>query len=199
MMRGAAALASAFVLLGACAHRGTVGDDGLGYAERQARLAAISDWNLRGDIVINTGEDTRRANVNLRQRGDRLDLAVRGTLGAGAFRVTGDADSLTIVRSGETRVLDNPQAQLRAEYGWWLPVASLKYWLLGRPDPDPAFRQRSDRGTAGTLATLEQRDWRIAYEEYQLIDGLLIPRRITLRHSTLHLDVDIDRWETAEP
>jgi outer membrane lipoprotein LolB len=198
MMR-AAALAGAVVLLSACAHTDAIEDDGLGFAERQARLAAVTDWDLSGDIVIDTGEDAKRASVNWKQRGDRLDLRVRGTLGAGAFRVTRDADRLTIVRRGETRVLDDPETQLRDEYGWWLPVTSLEYWLLGRPDPDPAYRQRSNRGAAGRLTMLEQRDWQIVYEEYQLANGLLIPRSVTMHHATLRLDVDIDRWETAMP
>ena len=190
-------LAGAALLLSGCAHR--VGDvtDGLTNAERQARLAAITDWSMDGVLHIDTGEDRYRASVNWEQQDAHFVLLVRGgPLGvAGGFRVRRDASSLTIEQGGEIQVLDDPEGILVADYGWWLPVSSLGHWLLGRPDPD--FARRLDRGPGGTLAELEQRDWRIVYEEYQLIDALLIPRRLKLEHSTLELDLRVDDFEPA--
>lgn len=186
-------LAGAYALLTGCAHRVGDVDDGLNYAERQARLAAIPDWALGGRLGIRTPEENRSANVDWLQSGERLQLEVRGFLGAGSFDVAGDPDNLTIERRGETRVLADPELDLSREFGWWLPVTSLEYWLLGRPDD--RFPRRMDRGPAGTLAELEQRDWHIVYEEYQLAGGLLVPRIIKLTHQTLELTLSIRDWE----
>jgi outer membrane lipoprotein LolB len=188
-------LVGAALIAAACAHREVAVDDGLNNAERQARLAAVADWDMRGRLAIATTERSYQARVAWSQRGSRLELEVRGFLGARSFRIAGDADLLEVEERGESRILTDPEIQLSAEFGWWLPVTSLEYWLLGRPDPD--YPRRLDRGSAGTLTSLDQRDWRVAYEEYQLAGGLLVPRRITLRHASLELRLAVTDWSPA--
>ena len=184
-MRSCAPLVGAVLLLGGCAHTAAV-DDNLTYAERQERLSAIDDWNLSGQLVVDTGERRDRVRVAWEQRAEHLRLTVRGTvIGAGAVRVEGDTSGLVIQARGETRVLDDPETELSNELGWQLPVISLDSWLLGQPDA--AYPSDVDRGPAGAVATLRQRDWRIDYEEYQLADGVLVPRAMTLSHGTLSL------------
>jgi outer membrane lipoprotein LolB len=121
----------------------------------------------------------------------------------GVLRVEGPPDALTVTARGETRTLSDPEAELSELIGWWLPVASLPHWLLGFPDE--AFRSVTEAGTDGTLASLEQRLWRVAYPAYGLapIDEtgkqVLVPRRIELKHDTLALTLTIDDWEPATP
>jgi outer membrane lipoprotein LolB len=182
-------LLSAAALLAACAHRVGELDDGLTFATRQAALAAVTDWNLRGRLIIDTGERRDRVGIAWEQRGEDISLTVRPTVFAGAVRISGDAERLVVEGRGETRVLEDPEVDLSLELGWWLPVTSLEYWLLGRPDA--GFPERTNRGAAGTLATLAQRDWRIVYEQYQLAGGVLVPRNIKFSHSTLELDLTI--------
>jgi outer membrane lipoprotein LolB len=197
MIRLAALVGAAMLLIG-CA-RTAVLDDGLSQNQRQQQLRSLAAWDLEGRLAVDTGERGYQAGVRWRQRDAALDLTVRGLLGAGSFQIVGDGANLTIRARGESEVLSDPERQLSEKFGWWLPVTSLEHWLLGQADP--AFDDRSVRGSGGTLASLEQRSWSIAYEEYQLAAGLLVPRRMTLRHSTLELRLSITGWEpvTAEP
>ena len=74
-------------------------------------------------------------------------------------------------------------------------------WLLGFPDRD--FRAVTEPGSDGTLASLEQRLWRVDYPAYGLaaIGGtggeVLVPRRIDLTHGALTLKLTIDDWQPA--
>jgi len=181
------------IALSACSHMDLVEDD-LDFATRQRALDAISDWDMRGSLVIDTGERSYQARFTWLQRGDRLELLVRGLLGARSFRIEGSSAELTVEASGETQVLTEPERQLSEMLGWWLPVTSAGHWLLGKPDPD--FPAISDQGAAATLATIVQRDWQIRYDEYQLVDGLLVPRRITLTDDPLELILAIRSWES---
>jgi outer membrane lipoprotein LolB len=194
-----ASIAAACCALAACAHQPDGLDDGFDFSERQSRISAVADWDLRGRMTVATPERSHRAGVRWQQRGDRLELTVRGLLGARSFRIEGGPESLTVTEGGDTRILNDPEVELSREFGWWLPVTSLEYWVLGQPDAD--FELRSRRGADGTLRTLDQRDWLIRYEEYQLAAGLLVPRTIILRHDTLELTLNITRWEpvAAEP
>jgi outer membrane lipoprotein LolB len=198
-MRLGAPLLGAALLLTACAHVAAV-DDGLGLDERQNRLAAIPDWDLSGQLVIDTGERRDRARISWAQRGDHLSLTVRGiVIGAGSVRVEGNAERLVIEGRGETRVLDDPEPGLERELGWWIPVTSLEYWLLGQADV--GFPARVNRGAAGAIDSLLQRDWRVEYEEYQLTGGLLVPRALRMTHGSLELRLAAINWAPvlAEP
>ncbi len=72
--------------------------------------------------------------------------------------------------------------------------------------PIPRSTQRRSSGTDGTLASFEQRLWRVAFASYQLAPAkadtgspLLVPRRIDLEHGDLRLRLTIDDWHAGAP
>ena len=154
---------------------------------------------MRGRLAVDTGDGGFQGSFNWRQQDDALELAVRGPLRNGVLQVAGRPNALTVTARGETRTLTDPEAELSALLGWWLPVASLPHWLLGFPDR--GFGASTEPGTDGTLAGLEQRLWRVSYPLYQLapIAGtdqeVLVPRRIDLTHGNLALKLTIDDWQ----
>ena len=184
--------------LAACV-RLPVGTDGRSLAERRETLESVASWELRGRLTIDTGDRAVQGRFTWQQSADALELVVRNPLGAGILRVTGRPDALTVTARGETRTLTDPETGLSDLVGWWLPVASLPDWLLGFPDGD--FRAVTEPGAGGTLASIEQRLWRVEYPEYGLaaIDGtasqVLVPRRIDMTHEALTLKLTIDDWQ----
>jgi outer membrane lipoprotein LolB len=188
----------AAIVLPACAGLPS-GTDGRDLAQRRETLASVPSWEMRGRLVVDTGDRAVQGRFNWRQHEDTLELTVRTFLGAGILQVAGRADALTVTARGETRTLTDPEAELSELVGWWLPIASLPHWLLGFPDP--GFRAATEPGADGTLAALDQRLWRVAYPTYQLgtvagnADATLIPRRIDLTHEELTLQLTIDDWE----
>ena len=195
--RGALALLAAAELC-ACASL-PVGSDGLGLDQRRAALDSVGTWEMQGRLAVDTGEGGFQGSFNWRQQDDALELAVRGPLRNGVLQVAGRPDALTVTARGETRTLTDTEAELSALLGWWLPVASLPHWLLGFPDR--GFGASTEPGTDGTLASLEQRLWRVSYPVYQLApiagtdEEVLVPRRIDLTHGSLALKLTIDDWQ----
>jgi len=185
-------LIAAAALVAGCARLPTQ-SDGLGFGERETRLDAIDRWEMRGRLAIDTGERSFQARFFWRQDETALTLTVRGLLGAGSFEISGTPETLTVRARGETRVLTEPEIELSEMFGWWLPVTSLRDWLVGLPDEAYPATPTIARGT---LVALDQRLWRLDYEEYQLSTaGLLVPRRIALRHAPLELILTVDDWE----
>jgi outer membrane lipoprotein LolB len=197
--RAAAALFFAAALSG-CARLPT-GTDGLSLDRRRQTLESVARWEMRGRLTVDTGERGVQGRFSWIQDGDALELTVRNPLGAGVLRVAGPPDALTVTARGETRTLTDPEAELSELVGWWLPVASLPSWLLGFPDD--GFRAATEPGQDGTLASLEQRLWHVAYESYGLAPlpaastEVLVPSRIELRHRELTLRLTIDDWQPA--
>lgn len=189
-----------------------VGSDGLTYDARRARLTAVDSWETGGRLAVDTGERGFQGSFHWRQRGDELELVVRGfPLRTVVLQVSGTPQALTVTARGDTRVLDDPETQLSELLGWWLPVGSLHAWLLGLPDPQ--FPATTELGAAGALASLDQRLWRVDYASYQLgadrdraapsgaaangSGALLVPRRIDLKHGELGMRLTIDDWHAT--
>ena len=180
--------------LSGCAHA-PVGQDERSFPERQSYLEQLDGWDVRGRIAVDTGERAFQGRFQWQQTADSLDLSIRGPFGAGILQITGPSDHLTVRARGETQELTDPETELSALLGWWLPVTSLGSWLLGFPDP--GFPAETSLGPDDALQSLEQRRWRLTYESYQLTDGVLLPRRIDLAHENLELRVIVDRWQSV--
>lgn len=196
MGRAAAALLCA-AALSACATLPT-GTDGLSLERRRATLESIEAWEMRGRLTVDTGDRGVQGRFSWRQDGDALELTVRNALGAGVLRVAGQPDELIVTARGETRTLTDPELELSELVGWWLPVASLSSWLLGFPDGE--FRAATQPGSDGTLASLEQRLWHVAYQSYGLASietggQVLVPSRVEMSHRDLTLRLTIDDWQ----
>ncbi len=175
----------------------SMSDDGLSAAQRELRLRAADHWEMRGRLAVDTGERAFQARFRWAQADDDLTLTVRGPLGAGSFEISGNADRLTVISRGEQRELSDPEADLSALFGWWLPVTSLPAWLLGLADD--AFPARVERGASGLPDGFEQRRWRIDYDAFQLADAIAVPREIRMVYQPLSLTVLIEDWVPAAP
>jgi outer membrane lipoprotein LolB len=193
MSRGLAAVAAA-VLLGGCAHIAVEEqNDGLSFAERQMRLEALPAWQMRGRLAVSTNDRAFPGSFTWVQNDNQLKVSVRGPLGQGILEVAGSPAELTVKARGEQHVLKDPEADLSQLLGWWMPVESLPEWLLGLPDPK--FGANLDFGRGGTLESFDQRFWHVVYEGYQLVDGMLVPRRIEMTHADLRLKLTVDAWQ----
>jgi outer membrane lipoprotein LolB len=197
------AAAAAAVLLGGCATLPT-GTDALNFEQRRELLQSVDAWEMQGRLTVDTGERSFQGSFNWSQQDDSLDLVVRGPLRNGVLRVEGRPDALSVTARGETRRLTDPETELSELIGWWLPVSSLPNWLLGFPDE--SFRATTEPGADGTLASIEQRLWRVDYTDYGFVamnrpgsSGVLVPRRIGMKHDTLTLTLTIDDWKPAAP
>jgi outer membrane lipoprotein LolB len=189
----AALLAAALIAASGCGQRALVEHDGLRFDERRERLSEIPSWQMRGRIAVDTGERAFQASFRWEQDGDVSTLVVRaGPFGAGAVEVTGSPEEMIVTARGERHVLEDPETDLSALLGWWMPVESLRAWLLGLPDA--AYEAETRIGPTDVLVALDQRLWRLDYDGYQLAEGLLVPRRIDMTYDELGVRLTVDDW-----
>lgn len=171
-------------------------EDGLSYDERRTRLLQTPSWRMNGRIAVNTGTEAFQGRFRWRQTEDEVELSISNPLGMSVLQVIGPPERLTVRAGGETWELADPEPELSALLGWWLPVRSLDAWLLGYADPDFGADQQLSP-TRTELRTLDQRLWRLTYQSYRLHEGLLLPRRIDLAHGALELRVFVDGWQPS--
>jgi outer membrane lipoprotein LolB len=79
-----------------------------------------------------------------------------------------------------------------SKLGFEPPLASLRYWVLGVPDPSHAADEVLD--AEQRLATLRQDGWQVDYGNYSSVDGQWLPSRLTLKRDDVRVRLLVDGW-----
>ena len=85
-------------------------------------------------------------------------------------------------------------AELAARLGFDVPIASLRYWVLGVPDPAQPAEETLDEAQQ-RLATLVQDGWHIDYTDYTSAAGASLPARITLQREAVRVRLLVEDWQ----
>lgn len=164
-----------------------------GWQTRQQVLGGWRSWDFAGRIAVRDGEEGFNGRLEWRQRGRRFDVRISGPFGAGAVEIDGDPQRITVTDGdGAVTELSDAERDLRRRYGWAIPLASLRYWALGLPDPaTPAVTRCGD---AGRLAALRQGGWKVTIDAYGEAAGQPMPHRMTATRHDTRVRIVIDRW-----
>lgn len=192
-MRRAVVLAMAVIVTGCVTPKGVLLPDIADWETRQAVLGGQADWQFSGRIAVRTGDDGFNGKLRYAQEGRGFTATVSGPLGIGTVRLEGDDRSVTLTDNEGIRTeLDDAELELRYRYGWTIPIASLRYWALGIPDPaQPAETALNE---AGQLGTLQQRDWSVSVSRYGEGGGQRMPSRLTAENADTRVRLVIDHW-----
>lgn len=174
------------------------GDPQALWQARAATLQALDSWTFSGRAAL-SGDEVPSRTVRLRwlQHGEAFDIAFQSPIGQRLAELTGDAGGVTLRLPGEAPVAAaGSEALLEAELGWSAPVESLRYWVLGLPDP--AAREAPELDPWGRIVRLRQGGWLVEYDRYFDLDGLELPRRLTVTHPGLRIRLVVDRWELED-
>jgi outer membrane lipoprotein LolB len=160
---------------------------------RKAALQARDNFNLNGRIGVAVRQEGFTAKLRWQQRGKQSQLALDGPLGVGGVRITSDGDSLKVINAhGQQLDSEAAKQEIEAKLGFDPPIASLRYWVLGVPDPSsPADETLDD---SKRLATLKQSGWQIDYTAYTNVRGQTLPSKATLTREGVRVRLSVDNW-----
>lgn len=181
-------------LLSACAtQKGVDLPDISEWESRQAILGELDQWRFSGRIAVKTSDDGFNGKLRWEQSDDAFSATVSGPLGIGTVRIEGNDERVQITdKDGETTVLRDVEAELYYRYGWTIPVQSLRYWVLGIPDPRvPAVTQFDDEDR---VSHIEQRGWGVEVGRYREAGGQQMPARLIATSHETTVRMVIDDW-----
>jgi outer membrane lipoprotein LolB len=161
---------------------------------RRPQLQALAHFELRGRVAVAAAGEGFNASLRWIQQGTRAQLTLEGPLGVGGAQVIAAGDELTLVTPhGEQ--LDNAaaHAELAARLGFDPPLSSLRYWVLGVPDPAQPSTEALDPDQQ-RLAALTQSGWHIDYVSYGVAEGGSLPARLTLQRDAVRVRLLVDDW-----
>ncbi len=162
---------------------------------RRPLLQAHDRFRLKGRVAVSTGGEGFNARLRWTQDGNQTLVSLDGPLGAGGVQVSSDGTSLNIVTSrGEHLNSDAARAELNTRLGFDPPLDSLRYWILGVPEPHHPAQESLD--PSQRLSSLQQDGWQIDYESYQSVLGQWLPGKLTLQRQNVRVRLIVDGWES---
>lgn len=161
---------------------------------RRPALQALGRFGLNGRVAVAVGSQGFNAGLRWMQAAAVTHLALTGPLGAGGVEVTANGDKLSVVTSnGKSLGNDAARTELVDKLGFEPPLTSLRYWVLGVPDPTtPASVQLDSRQR---LAQLTQDGWQITYSAYMPVGAEWLPKLMTLRRENVRVRMVVDGWQ----
>jgi outer membrane lipoprotein LolB len=171
----------------------------------RSELQARDHFELKGRVAVAAGKDGFDASLRWTQVGTRSQVSLEGPLGAGGVQITADGDTLSIVTAhGDHLDSDAARAELGARLGFDPPLGSLRYWILGVPDPATPAKESLD--PQQRLQSLEQNGWHIDYGGYVRAGngrtgdgsggGDLLPARVTLQRAGVRVRLVVNAWNS---
>jgi outer membrane lipoprotein LolB len=166
-----------------------------GWPARRAALQTRVQFTTQGRIGVVAGSDGFNGHLRWIQDGARSTVSLDGPLGVGGVRIVDDGGVLTMTTpSGEALDSQAAHTELVRRMGFEPPLASLRYWIQGVPDPASANTETADAG--GYLGSLAQDGWTVTFGAYmQTADGAL-PQKLTLERGTVRVRLILESWRT---
>ena len=165
------------------------------WAQRRALLQAESAFALKGRLAVAAGEEGFSAGLRWTQHDHEALIDLDGPLGVGGLRLRAAGETLELVGArGERLDGEAARAELERRLGFPLPLAALRYWVRGVPDP----ARRADEQLApdgSRLLALEQDGWRVEYPAY-VEDPAAgpLPRRLNVARGGARLRLVVESW-----
>ena len=189
----ALALATAWALVG-CQTVPVAPAPSVAWSVRRPALQNLSRFGLDGRVAVAVGKQGFNAGLRWTQSAAVTRLALTGPLGAGGVEVTADGGDLSVVTSSGKR-LGNAQAraELEDKLGFEPPLTSLRYWILGVPDPGAPASVQLD--SQQRLTELTQDGWQVDYTSYMSVGAEWLPRLLSLHREGVRVRLVVDGWK----
>lgn len=159
--------------------------------------AKLRQWRLDGRMGYSNGQQSGHAGLRWQHQQHSGEIRFSGPLGSGSAHLIWEPSGARLETGRETIVSDSLDELAWRLTGLWLPVEALSYWVRGLAWPDSAPVNTS-RDSDGNLSELEQLGWKLSFDRYRSVDGLLLPHRVRARQGDNRLSLVIQQWH-AQP
>lgn len=171
----------------------------LSATQRQARLAKLNFWRIKGAFSIKQGKKVEIAHYLWNQFGQKnYRIHITSAMDLYSVSMFGRYGSVTLWKDG-THAITSKTAEgvMRKAMGWYLPVSQLYYWIKGMPAPkkEGAYEAKYDK--FGHLVMLTQKGWLVKLSAYKPFGGVDVPQVLRLQRPDISAKIVIKKWATS--
>lgn len=169
------------------------------WESRQARLYKIQTWGMSARIAVRLQDGGWQAGIRWRQQNERYELDVLDPFRRKVAKLNGGPYGVNLTTAkGETAWAEDAESLLTKLLGYSLPVAGLRYWVRGIPDPQ-AKVEEIELDTIGRLVGLKQSGWKVDYQHYQDSVEFSMPEKLTFVNRGVRVKVVVNNWQLSTP
>ena len=153
----------------------------------QSELYDLPRWAFDGRIAIVSKSDVAQASINWEHSPEEDLIKLSGPLGQGAVTIQLNSVGVSIDRGGgDVKTSTNPEEFINQQVGLFVPVKSLRYWVVGIPEKSQAVSEIENG--------FEQAGWNNQYKTMQSVNNYVLPRNMTVTNDSVKLKLFIDQW-----
>ncbi len=150
-------------------------------------LYQMEPWSLEGRVALTGGQDSWTADLAWVHQRDDERIKLSGPLGQGAVMIHLAGNVVTVAQGdGKIQSSNDPEGFIDQQLGVFVPVTSLRYWVLGLPEPN---RDVEEAGNG-----FRQSGWTVAFQAMQTVGQWLLPRKMSVTNDRVKLKLIIDQW-----
>lgn len=150
-------------------------------------LYKLEKWSFEGRLSITGRTESWTANIDWQHGFDKEKIKLSGPLGQGATHIELGKGVVTIDRGdGKAQTSNQPETFINQQLGLSVPVQSLRYWVIGLPEPTQNFVE--------TATGFKQAGWLIEYKQMQAVKTTTMPYKINVTNEQVKLKLIVDEW-----
>jgi len=151
-------------------------------------LQEIRYWGLSGRVSVIDKKNAASATLQWQHQDKKDRIKLSGLFGLGRTEINLAEQVVEIKSAGKRETYSgNIDDVVASELGIAIPISSLKYWVLGVPDPMMTYKKIAEG--------FVQQDWRVSYLQMQNDEGYAMPRKIRVEQGEAKLKLIINQWE----
>lgn len=162
------------------------------WPQRKIALSDQTHWKINGSVSIQSRGKTEMGTFTWEQIDNRYAINIYGPLNLGSIGIAGTPYKVVLNKPTGSYSAATPEALMKQQLGWYLPISNMYYWVRGLPAPGQKGQQQHDN--EGHLVFLQQQGWRIRYEAFQTGRDRDLPRKILLDNQQIHVKLVIKNW-----
>lgn len=157
---------------------------------RQERdgLYNLNSWAFDGRVAVVGKRESWQANIDWQRLDTEEVIRLSGPLGQGAVSIHITDTYIGVDEgNGEIKFDKNDDAQVAERLGFFVPVRSLRYWVLGLVEPKVPFEE--------VEMGFVQSGWVVKFKQMQQTEYGFMPYKINVSNQEVRLKLVIDRWQ----
>lgn len=146
----------------------------------------LENWQTDGRISLSVKNESSHANFRWNQKNNEFRLRLSFVGGFKSIIVLGNdfgVEEIEGIQSDEKNLIDTLNNSL--------PIEQLKYWLLGKSNPNLDYRMIN---LSEDEVAFNQLDWTIRVMNVQKFNSLVLPKRILIENIDSNAQIIIDKW-----
>ncbi|MFT2090640.1 lipoprotein insertase outer membrane protein LolB [Paraglaciecola sp. 2405UD69-4] len=163
----------------------------------QVTLSTKNNWLIKGKIGFKSQSKKQSANFRWNQNVSDYQLNLTSIIGTSILKMSGNESFATITTDDETYTDTSASSLISRITGWELPIENLKIWVKGQYQlNDEVIISEQGWVTQAIPKCTLCENWIIDYDDYQSVQGVWLPHKITLNNhsSGSQLLIKVNTW-----